>query len=97
MLDVEVFTKHFAPYFSIRSRFVGTEPFSALTARYNEVLKEQLPGRGIPVVEIPRLEKNGTPVSASAVRAALQRGDRELVRTMVPATTYHYLFQEETL
>ena len=96
MLDVEIFTTHFAPYFSITRRFVGTEPLSALTARYNEVLKAQLPRRGIPVEEIPRLEKNGTPVSASAVRAALAQGDRELVSTLVPATTFHYLFEEET-
>jgi len=96
MLDVEIFTKHFAPHFSITRRFVGTEPLSALTARYNEVLKAELPRRGIPVEEMPRLEKNGVPVSASAVRAALANGDRELVRTLVPATTFHYLFEEET-
>ena len=90
MLDVEIFTKHFAPYFSITRRFVGTE-------RYNEVLKEQLPRHGIPVEEIPRLEKNGAPISASAVRAALEKGDRELARTLVPPTTFNYLFEEETL
>lgn len=97
MLDVEIFAKYFAPYFSISRRFVGTEPLSALTARYNEVLKAELPRRGIPVEEITRLEKNGIPVSASAVRAALERHDRELVRTLVPATTFNYLFKEEIL
>lgn len=97
MLDVEVFTKHFAPHFSITRRFVGTEPLSALTARYNEVLKEQLPRRGVPVEELPRLVKNGAPISASAVRAALEAGDRELVRALVPATTFDYLIEEEIL
>ena len=97
MLDVEIFTKHFAPHFSITRRFVGTEPLSALTARYNEILRQQLPRRGIPVEEIPRLEKNGIPVSASAVRQAWSAGDRALVRTLVPKTTFDYLFQEETL
>ena len=96
MLDVEIFTKHFAPHFSITRRFVGTEPLSALTARYNDVLKAELPNRGIPVEIIPRLEKGGIPVSASAVRSALKNGDRELVRNLVPATTFHYLFEEET-
>ena len=96
MLDVEIFTKHFAPHFSITHRFVGTEPLSALTARYNDILKEELPNRGIPVEIIPRLEKGGIPVSASAVRSALKNGDRELVRNLVPATTFHYLFEEET-
>ena len=96
MLDVEVFTKHFVPYFSITRRFLGSEPFSALTARYNEILLEQLPGRGVRVEILPRLEKSGAPVSASAVRAALERGDRELIHTLVPQTTFDYLFKEET-
>lgn len=97
MLDIEIFAKHFAPHFSITRRFVGTEPLSALTARYNAILKAELPRRGISVEEIKRLENNGVPISASAVRAALERQDRELVRTLVPATTFNYLFKEETL
>ena len=96
MLDVEVFAKHFAPYFSITRRFLGTEPLSALTARYNDILLEQLPRRGIQVEILPRLEKDGAPVSASAVRAALAQGDRERIRAFVPRTTFDYLFKEET-
>jgi len=95
MLDVEIFAKYFAPNFSITRRYVGTEPLSALTARYNEILKEQLPRRGIRVEELDRLQKNGIPVSASAVRAALDKGDRETVRALVPATTFNHLFEEE--
>lgn len=97
MLDVEIFVKHFAPHFSIVRRFVGTEPLSALTARYNEILKAQLPDRGIQVTELPRLEQNGTPISASAVRKALNESDWETVRTLVPQTTFNYLFEEEAL
>ncbi len=97
MLDVEIFTKHFAPYFSITQRFVGTEPLSALTAGYNEILKTQLPKRGISVTELPRLEKDGAPISASAVRRALEAGQRETVAALVPKTTFHYLFKEESL
>lgn len=97
MLDVEVFTRHFAPHFSITQRFVGTEPLSALTARYNAILKEHLPKRGIQVTELPRLEKNGAPISASAVRKALDSGDRDTIRSFVPQTTFDYLFKEESL
>lgn len=97
MLDVEIFTKHFAPHFSITRRFVGTEPLSALTARYNAILKDQLPKRGIQVTELPRLEKDGTPISASAVRNALDAGDWDTVRSLVPNTTFDYLFKEEFL
>lgn len=96
MLDIEIFTKHFAPHFHITRRFVGTEPLSALTARYNAVLKDQLPMRGIRVTELPRLEKDGTPISASAVRNALDAGDRDTIRSLVPETTFDYLFKEES-
>lgn len=91
MLDIQVFVKHFAPAFSITHRFVGNEPLSPLTGRYNEVLKENLPLYGITFEQIPRLERNGTPISASAVRAALNAGDLDTVRTLVPQTTFDHL------
>lgn len=90
-LDVEIFARHFAPAFSIQTRFVGTEPLSPLTEQYNEVLKAQLPARGIGVEEIPRLTVEGAPVSASAVRAALAAKDRQTLRALVPQTTFAYL------
>ena len=88
-LDVEVFARHFAPAFSICTRYVGTEPLSPMTAQYNAVLKAQLPSRGIDVVEIPRLTIEGAPISASAVRAALK--NKETLQALVPATTFGYL------
>ena len=90
-LDVEIFARHFAPAFSITTRFVGTEPLSPLTQQYNEILKSQLPSRGIGVEEIPRLTQGDVPVSASAVRAALKAGDRQAVKNLVPQTTFSYL------
>lgn len=96
MLDVEIFAKYYAPHFRITRRFVGTEPLSNLTDRYNEVLRSQLPPRGIEVTEFPRLERNGTPISASAVRKALSEGDRDTVRSLIPRTTYNYFFKEDT-
>lgn len=90
-LDVEIFARHFAPAFSITTRFVGTEPLSPLTEQYNEILKAQLPVRGIGVEEIPRLALESTPVSASAVRAALAADDWQAVQTLVPHTTFAYL------
>ena len=90
-LDVEIFARHFAPAFSIKTRFVGTEPLSPLTQQYNVILKSQLPSRGIRVEEIPRLTQGNVPVSASAVRAALKAGDRQAVKNLVPQTTFAYL------
>ena len=97
MLDVEIFVRYFVPHFSITRRFVGTEPLSALTNRYNEVLKAQLPPRGIELTELPRIERCGVPISASAVRAALEMRDRDRIRSLVPETTFQYLFKEEIL
>ena len=90
-LDVEIFARHFAPAFSITTRFVGTEPLSPLTQQYNGILKSQLPSRGIRVEEIPRLTQGNVPVSASAVRAALAAGDLLAVKNLVPQTTFAYL------
>lgn len=91
MLDIEIFLQHFAPAFSIKRRYVGSEPLCSITNRYNEILKDNLPVSGIEVCQIPRLEKNGYPVSASAVRAALRSQDWFAVRELVPATTFDYL------
>ena len=88
-LDIEIFTKRYAPHFGITHRFLGTEPLSPMTALYNKELLSQLPQRGIEVTELPRLEKNSTPISASAVREKL--GDREALRKLVPETTWQYL------
>ena len=90
-LDIAVFAKHFAPHFAITRRYVGTEPGSALTEAYNRALQAQLPGYGIEVREIPRLEKEAVPVSASKVRALLDAG--EDIRPFVPETTYEFLTQ----
>ena len=90
-LDIQIFVRYFAPAFSITRRFVGTEPFSPLTNQYNDALKKVLPNYNISVEELPRLECEGTPISASAVRAALNDGDWDTVRRFVPETTFQHL------
>ncbi len=72
-LDLAVFADVFAKEMGITVRFVGTEPLDPVTARYNEIMKEYLPKKGIEVVEVPRLCINGEIVSATKVREALQR------------------------
>ena len=90
LLDIEIFCNYYAPRLGISRRYVGTEPLSPMTAQYNEARKANLPQRGIALREIPRLEI-GVPVSASAVREALEKGDDETLRSMLPQTTYNYL------
>ena len=91
LLDIEIFTRYYAPKFGITRRYVGTEPLSQMTNQYNDALKAHLPGRGIALHEIPRLEQENTPISASAVRAHLQKGELEELEKLLPQTTYQYL------
>ncbi|QUL98149.1 MAG: [citrate (pro-3S)-lyase] ligase [Candidatus Fermentithermobacillus carboniphilus] len=90
-LDATVFGKHIAPVFGINTRFVGEEPLDATTSQYNEALSRVLPRYGISVRIVPRLTKDGAPVSASSVRKAIQKGDWEHVSRLVPKTTLDFL------
>ena len=89
-LDLDLFCRHMAPALGAAVRFVGTEPTDALTARYNALMKEILPFHGLRVVEVPRHarpDRASDPVSASAVRAALDAGHFALAASMVPSAT----------
>ena len=88
LLDIEIFTKYFVPKFGITRRYVGTEPYSAMTERYNKALKEHL---AIELRELPRLEAEGAPISASRVRQLLNEGKVEALRPLLPPTTMQYL------
>ena len=90
-LDVRLFGERIAPALNIQWRFVGTEPLCPVTNAYNARLKAQLPTWGVQVVEIPRLELDGAPVSASRVRALLDAGRLAEIKPLVPECTYQYL------
>jgi len=96
-LDLEVFTKYFAPHFSITHRYVGTEPNCPVTAAYNEALSACLPSHGIAVRQIPRLERGGTPISAGAVRQLLGTNQPDVLRAFVPESTFQYLAQKQLI
>lgn len=83
-LDLTLFGKKIAPALAITKRFVGTEPFCEVTNAYNAAMKRILPKFGIEVVEIER--KDG--ISASKVREAVKNEDINLIKRLVPATTY---------
>lgn len=93
-LDIAVFGR-IATELGVTRRFVGEEPTSQVTGVYNRVMCEELPRIGVEVVVVPRIERDGAPISASTVRRALQEGDMETVRALVPATTYDYFTSDE--
>ena len=86
-LDLDLFARHIAPSLGVEVRFVGSEPFDALTRRYNELMAQELPKRGIRVEEVERLED----ISASLVRRRLAEGDFSGAASLVPRSTYPYL------
>ena len=43
------------------------------------------------VIEVPRLEQEGSPISASRGRALLAAGDLSAIEPLVPPTTFDYL------
>lgn len=91
-LDLDIFAGHIAPALGVTARFVGSEPADPLTARYNEMMRTLLPGRGIAVTEIERLQQGGAPVSASAVRRALSEGSLLRAASPVwPSTVPHLI------
>lgn len=87
LLDLDLFRRHIAPALGATVRFVGTEPTDQLTRRYNQLMHETLKD----VREINRLEKDGNAVSASRVRKAMEEGDMNTIRQLVPPTTLHYI------
>lgn len=97
-IDISLFSERIAPVLGIKKRFVGSEPFSPVTEAYNLKMKELLPGRGIELIEIPRLEV-GSPaeaVSASRVRELIKAGDYDDVRGLVPATTFEIIYSSSS-
>ena len=93
-LDIAVFLK-LAAALGITRRFVGSEPFCPVTAAYNAAMAAALPRGGVELVELPRLEKDHTPVSATEVRRLLSQGRWQEIRPLVPEATWNYLSREE--
>ncbi|WP_455719740.1 [citrate (pro-3S)-lyase] ligase [Agathobacter sp.] len=89
MLDAHIFCR-IAKRLNISSRYIGSEPKSHVTGRYNSILKQELPAFGIDCIEIPRFTIDGKCVSASDVRLAIKNDDKALLRQLVPDSTYEY-------
>ena len=94
-LDADLFRRHIAPALGADVRFVGSEPDDALTRQYNATLVRHLAACGndaehqhtVEVVETPRFEALGTPISASLAR----RGAWQMVPpTSLPYVLAHY-------
>lgn len=88
-LDIAVFGR-LAGVLGISRRFVGTEPLCPVTAAYNRAMAAALPQAGVELTELARLERNGVPISATAVRKLIVDGCWQEIRPLVPEATYAY-------
>lgn len=95
-LDLAVFTK-IAQALNVTDRYVGEEPTSQVTRLYNKIMAQELPKAGIQCHIIPRKEAAGKAISASTVRVALQNGDWDTLKTLVPSSTFQYFTSPEAV
>lgn len=94
-LDLMIFSQYIARALNIQKRFVGEEPYCAVTSTYNKTMQTILPHEGIEVEEVPRLTTDGNAISASKVRELIRDGDIQSVEKLVPETTYRFLLSAE--
>ena len=90
-LDAVIFATHIAPAAGINVRYVGDEPYCAVTAAYNRALAEILPAHGVEFTIMDRVAVEDEVISASKVRDLIRREQWDEIRRFVPATTYRYL------
>lgn len=96
-LDITIFAKYVAPALGITSRYVGDEPYCAVTKAYNQAMFDILPDYKIDVREMPRVGMNGNYISASRVRELIRQDGWDEIRTLVPDTTYQFLRSPEAI
>ena len=99
LLDLDLYKRWIAPALGVSVRFVGSEPNDPLTARYNELIPNAVV---IPRAVMPDPDRasaglaaedltHADAISASMVRAALERGSFRKAAALCPSTTWPYL------
>ncbi len=91
-LDLKLFAHQIAAPLGISRRFVGQEPYSPLTSRYNLCMKEILPEYGVSLVEFSRLRAGDKGyVNAATVRQLWRDGWYDALTAMVPDASLSYM------
>lgn len=93
-MDIRLFGEKIAPALGITRRYVGTEPDCAITARYNQRMREMLPRFGVSLIEVERRMSGGNPISASRVRQLLSRGQTDTLSSLLPSDTLELIQSE---
>lgn len=95
-IDLLLFRNYIAPSLNITKRFVGTEPFSPITDKYNQGMKYwlseyQTNTPKIDLIEIERKQIDGIAISATKVRRLLNEQKIQEIKKIVPETTWNFL------
>jgi len=91
-IDLHLFGNFVAPFFDVRRRFVGNEPYCQTTAYYNHHMKQQLSRYRIDLIEIPRCSTlDHKIISASTVRRMLRENQQNDLEQFLPSTTLEFV------
>ena len=91
LVDVLVYKGYYKKIFNINRRYLGEEPYSYNTNKYNETLVNYLNGH---IVIVKRKEHQNKAISASLVRKLIRNNHLDKINEYVPAATTEY-FQSE--
>ncbi len=92
LVDVLIYKEYYKKIFNITKRYLGEEPFSFNTDKYNKVLKTYLSNH----IKIVKRRKVGSEiVSASLVRKLIKANKINKIKKYVPEATYNYLKSEK--
>ncbi len=94
-LDGGIFARYFSRELNIVRRYVGEEPYCAVTRQYNSTLKLMMKEYDIELIEVRRLAKEGEFLSASRVRELLIQGKEEEALRLVPEATGAFIMSKE--
>jgi [citrate (pro-3S)-lyase] ligase len=89
--DMDIFGEYIAPTLNISVRFIGEEPKCNVTRHHNNQMRNILPTYGVRVEEIKRILNDGQIISASLVRKYIQTNEIDIVRNLVPPSTFRYI------
>lgn len=93
-LEAQIFIE-IAKALNIKTRFLGTEPYSKTTAIYNEVLARELSKSNLTCKVIQRKDVAGNVISATKVRQAILANDMNLLNDMLPKSTLDWLTSKD--
>lgn len=89
--DIGIFADYIAKPLHITHRFAGEEPRRVIVTKYNEIVKEKLPQRGIAYRELPRIFFGISQINSSEIRKYLRNEEYDKAFGMLPDTTRQYI------